>query len=225
MPCRKHERGDPRNVERIRQGAVGELRLRQMRERVVAGIAAPVLDVVDEPLVLDTDEVALVALQSGELRRTAEPVVITLWDAEEIRDRDHREREAVVRDELARTPLDESVELLVGEAPQELFVLGETLRCEQPTQERAVRGVLRRIERREVVTQRQAVAVLLDELGHVVALERHGEAGERARHRVRRRERGRVHVDGARLLVGPATQHRPQRRGVESVMQSNGAGR
>ena len=41
----------------------------------------------------------------------------------------------------------------------------------------AVVGVHRRVERRQLVADRQLVAVLLDQRGDVVALERHGEPG------------------------------------------------
>ena len=64
----------------------------------------------------------------------------------------------------------------------------------------AVRLVGGRVEGRQLVAERQLVAVRLDELGDVVALERHREAGERAGHRVAGGERGDVVVDGERLL-------------------------
>ena len=41
-------------------------------------------------------------------------------------------------------------------------------------------GVLRRVERRELVAERQLVAVLLDQVADVVAVERHREARERS---------------------------------------------
>ena len=58
---------------------------------------------------------------------------------------------------------DELVDLAVGEPPHERLVLLEPLRRDQPHQQRAVVGVLRRVERRELVAHRQLVAVLLDE--------------------------------------------------------------
>ena len=55
---------------------------------------------------------------------------------------------------------DELVDLPVGEPPHELLVLAEPLRRDQPHQQRAVRGVHGRVERRELVAHRQLVAVL-----------------------------------------------------------------
>ena len=77
----------------------------------------------------------------------------------------------------------------------------QALRRDQPHQQRAVRGVHRRVERRELVAHRQLVAVLLDERADVVADERHREAGERPGHRVARRERRGVVVHRDRLFV------------------------
>ena len=75
--------------------------------------------------------------------------------------------------------------------------LGVISRIEQA----AVRRVLRRVHGRQLVAERQLVAVLLDEVAHVVALERHREAGERPGHRVARRERRGVVVDRDRFVV------------------------
>jgi hypothetical protein len=61
--------------------------------------------------------------------------------------------------------------------------------------------MLRGVERGELVAHRELVAVLLDERAHVVALERDREAGERTGHRVARRKRRHVRVDGAGLVV------------------------
>ena len=49
-------------------------------------------------------------------------------------------------------------------------------------------AVCRGVERRKLVAERQIVAVALDEVGHVVAIERLGESLERPAHRVARRE-------------------------------------
>ncbi len=68
-------------------------------------------------------------------------------------------------------------------------------------------GVARRIERRQLVAERQRVAVLLDERTHVVAFERDRETGERARHRVARRIGRGVVVDGDRFVVAGHHHH------------------
>ncbi len=65
--------------------------------------------------------------------------------------------------ELALAPGEELVDLAIGEPPHELLVLLEALRRDQPHQQAAVRGVLRRIERRQLIAERQLVAVLLDD--------------------------------------------------------------
>ena len=52
-----------------------------------------------------------------------------------------------------------------------------------------MRGVLGRVERGQLVAERQVVAVLLDDLADVVAFERHREPGERSDDRVAVRER------------------------------------
>ncbi len=86
-------------------------------------------------------------------------------------------------------------------APHERLVLLEALRRDQAHQQRAVVGVLRRIERRELVVHRQLVAVLLDERADVVALERNGKPRERTGHGVARREGRGVVVHRERLVV------------------------
>ena len=97
--------------------------------------------------------------------------------------------------------VDELVDLAVGEPPHELLVLAQPLRRDQAHEQRAVRGVDRRVEREQLVAHRQLVAVLLDERVDVVALERHGEPGERPGGRVARRERVGVVVDRDRFVV------------------------
>ena len=66
----------------------------------------------------------------------------------------------------------EGVERLVGEHPHGVLVLLEALGGDQPHQQRAVVGVGRRIEGGQLVAERQLVAMLLDQLGDVVTLER-----------------------------------------------------
>ncbi len=87
--------------------------------------------------------------------------MVGFGNAEQIGDDEQGERVRVVVDELALTPVEELVDLTIGEPPHELLVLLEALRRDQPHQEPAVSGVLRRIERGQLIAERQLVAVLL----------------------------------------------------------------
>ena len=98
------------------------------------------------------------------------------------------------------------VEDVVGELPHRVLVLLEALGRDQPHQQCAVIGVRRRVEGRQLVAERDFIAMLLDQVGDIVALERNGEPGERAGHRDTRRERLGVVVDVDGLL--PARHHR-----------------
>ena len=106
-----------------------------------------------------------------------EHLVIGFRHAEQVGDHEQRERTRELADELTLAVGDELVDLPIREPPHELLVLAQALRRDQPHQQRAVRGVHRRVERRELVAERQLVAVLLDERAHVVADERHGKPG------------------------------------------------
>ena len=118
------------------------------------------------------------------LQLLAERLVVCFGHAEQVGDDEQRERVRVLVHELALTPGDELVDLAIGEPPHELLVLLEALRRDQPHQQPAVRGVLRRIERGQLIAERQAVAVLLDDVADVVALERHRPLGPRSGDRV-----------------------------------------
>ena len=61
--------------------------------------------------------------------------------------------------------------------PHSVLVLLEALGCDQPHQERAVVGVGRRVQRRQLVAERNLVAVFDDQVGDVITLERDGKAG------------------------------------------------
>ena len=137
----------------------------------------------------------------------AEQLVVALRHAEQVGDDEHGERLAVAADELAVAALDELVDLAIGQPPHELLVLAQPLRRDQAHEQRAVRGVDRRVEREQLVAHRQRVAVLLDERVDVVALERHREAGERPGGRVARRERRGVVVDRDRFVVAGHHHH------------------
>ena len=103
-------------------------------------------------------------------------------------------------DELALARGEELVEDVVGELPHRVLVLLEALGGDQPHQQCAVIGVRRRVEGRQLVAERNLVAMLLDQVGDIVTLERYGEPGERSGHRDAGRERLRVVVDVDGLL-------------------------
>ena len=133
--------------------------------------------------------------------------MIRFGHAEQVGDDEHGEGLRVRADELAPAVADELVELLVGEAPHELLVVLQPLRRDQPHQQRAFLRVLGRVHRDHVLVHRQLVAVAIDDLADVVALERHRERRERADHRVARRERVDVAVDLGRLVVAGHRDH------------------
>ncbi len=167
---------------------------------VVARIAPAVLDVRGELLVEELERVVRQRVALGAAAHRARPaarpgteplaeqLVIALRDAEQVGDDEHGEGLAVPADELATAAVDELVDLAVGEAPHELLVLAEALRRDQAHEQCPMRGVDRRVERDQLVAHRELAPVLLDERVDVVALERDGEAGERSRGRVARRE-------------------------------------
>ena len=121
---------------------------------------------------------------------------------------DHQQREG------SREPLDEItpargqelVEHLIGEQPHGVLVLLEALWGDQPHQQCAVIGVGRRVQCRQLVAERQLVAVLLDQLRDVVTIDGDREAGERTRHRNARGEG--VGVVQHRAGLVPAGHHR-----------------
>ena len=203
--------GDPHHVDHLGHGAVGEGRRGQRREHVLARRAPALLDVGREAVVEELEG----RVAEGALPRAAEPLrrpvpalqllaerlVVGLGHAEEVGDDVQRERPGEVLDELALAPRDELVDLAVGVAPHEVLVLLEALRGDQAHQHAAMVLVLRRVHRGDLVAEGQLVAVGLDEVADVVALEGHWEPGERPGHRVARREGGRVGVHRDRLGV------------------------
>ena len=202
---------DAHDVDDLGRRAVGERGRRQAGEHVGAGFPAAVLDVGRELLVEELERAVhhrvvagaadRAATAAAARERGAEHLVIALGHAEQVGDHEHGERAGVLGDELALAVGDELVELTVRQAPHELLVLLQALRRDQAHEQRSLRGVVRRIERRELVAHRQLVAVLVDERAHVVAFEGHREAGKRSGHRVARREGRRVVVDRDRFLV------------------------
>ena len=192
--------------------AVGEGRRRQARQHVLARLAPAVLDVGGEPVVEELERrvgerplagapETLCVLAVAALQLVAEPRVVLLGHAEQVGDDVEGEWPREVTDEFALATLDELVDLAVGVPPHEVLVLAQPLRGDQPHQQAAVRLMHRVVHDGDLVAERQLVAVVVDEVADVVALERHREPGERARHGVARRERGGVRVDRDRLLV------------------------
>ena len=143
-------------------------------------------------------EMPLIAVLALEL--PSKLLVVGFGDAEQVGDDQQREGIRVLVDELAFTASQELVDLAIGEPPHELLVLVEPLGCDQPQQQRPLRGVLGGIERRQLVAERQPVAVQLDDLADVVALERNGPLGERSGHGVAVREGDGVVVHRHRFL-------------------------
>ncbi len=202
---------DPDDIDDLRCRAVGERGGRKPGHDIVARRASPILDVRGELAVEELERAVLQRVVSGAADGTglsptaceslAEELVVLFGHAEQVGDDQHGERLREVADELALAGLDELVELTIGEAPHELLVLLEALRRDQSHQQRAMRGVLRRVERRQLVAERQLVAILLDEFADVVAFQRHRESREGPRDRIARRKCCSVVEDLHRLVV------------------------
>ena len=128
MACGVHECCNAGNVNGIGCGAIGKFCLREFGEDVLARLAPPLLDVLDEPLLFHANEAAAFAFESARYRRAAEPLSVGCGDAEQVGNCVQCERKVVVEDDLAPTLRGEAVELLVGKTPQEVFVVLEPLR-------------------------------------------------------------------------------------------------
>ena len=200
LPPGEQVRGEQRDVVHLRRRPVREGGGGHRRHDVVAWRPAAILDVRRELLVEELERLVLQVL--GQLGQSGgEQPVIGLGDAFQVGDHQQRERCGVGADELAAARLDQLVELTIGEPAHELLVGPQPSWRQEPHHQRSVRGVPWRVERRKLVAERQLVAVALDEVPHVVALERLGESLEGPAHRVARREGRRVVVDRERLLV------------------------
>ena len=196
----------------------GKVAVAKPVKHVVARLAATVLDVGGQPFVEELERrmahgarpgapQRLLALATSALELLAEPLVVLLGHAQQVGDHIEREGTGEVPDELTLAALDELVDLAVGMTPHEVLVLAEPLRRDQPHQQPAVSLVLRRVHGGQLVAEGKLVAVLLNEVADVVALERDGKAREGAGHRVARRERRRVGVDGHRFVVAGHHHH------------------
>ncbi len=217
----EQEGGGPHHVHDVGRGSVGVRRQCEVGQHVLARLAPPVLDVPREPGVAPRERVEVgVALRAGtdlagcatEAEALSEPLVVGLGDAEQIGDDQHREGLRVPADELAPAAGEELVELLLGEAPHERLVVLEPLRRDEPHEQRPLLGVHRWVHRHHVLVHRELVAVAVDDVAHVVALERYRERDERTDHRVARRERVDVAVDLRRLLVAGHRHHAEMRQ-------------
>ncbi len=168
-----HHRGD------VGRGAVGVGGQRQVGEHVLARLAPPVLDVLGEPLVEPGQRVlarapllagADLADGAAQAEAVSEALVVLLGHPEQVGDHQHGEGLGVGADELAPAVADELVELLVGEAPDELLVVLQPLRGDQPHQQGPLAGVVGRVHRHHVLVHRQLVPVAIDDVADVVAL-------------------------------------------------------
>ena len=90
--------------------------------------------------------------------------------------------------------------LPVGESPHEVFVVLESLGCQQPAKQPPCPGVLRRILRDDVFAHRDLRTMLFDQRTDVVTLGLERQSGERARNRHARGKR-RVLVHRESFLV------------------------
>ncbi len=92
------------------------------------------------------------------------------WHAQQIGYDEYGERLGEVGHDFALAPGKEGVDLLIGQHPHEFLIFLEALWRDQSHQQRAVIGVLRRIQGWKLVAERRFVAVGLDELGNVLVL-------------------------------------------------------
>ena len=161
------------------------------------GVERPQRVLPDRPVLSGTD----FADHPAQAEELSEHIEVVLRHAEEIGDGQHRERLAVRRDELARAVGDELVELSFGQPPHELLVVPQAFRRDQAQQQAALAGVLGGIHRHHVFVHRERVAVLGDDVGDVITLDRDRERRKRPDDGVARREVIGVAVDVPRLLV------------------------
>ena len=215
LPRREQEGRGADDRRHFRRRPVGVLRQRQLGEDVVAGRTPPVLDVAREPVVEPPERVHLHLALLGDTELAggaeqaeplAEPLMIGLRHPEEVGDDEHGERLRVRVDELAAAAAREFVELPIGQAPHERLVLLEPHRRQQPHQQGALARVIGRVHRHHVLAHRELVPIAVDDVAHVVTLERDGELREGTDHRVARRERREVAIDLGRLLP-PGDRH------------------
>ena len=177
----QHHRGH------IGRGAVGVGRQRQFGEHVLAGLTPPVLHIFGEPFVEPGQGVLSRApffarsyLTDGAAQpeSLSKASVILFGHPEEVGDYQHGEGLGVRADELAPTIADELVQLLTGEAPDELLIVLEPLRGDEPHQQGPLAGVVGWVHGHHVLVHRQLVPVAIDDVADVVALKWHREGGK-----------------------------------------------
>jgi hypothetical protein len=117
----------------------------------------------------------------------AELAVIGLRHAEKVGNGEQGEGLGVVMEDFDGSTVDELIDLLVSELPQERFVLAHALWREESHDQRALGLVRRLIHRDEVFAHGHFVAMLRDEVVDVVARARvDREARQRSADRVAR---------------------------------------
>ena len=151
---REHVGRHPDHVDHLGHRPVGEGGRGQAGQHVLTGLAPALFHVLGQALVEELEGRVAHGARAGAaqtffpvvataLELLAEPFVVLFGNAQEIGDDVEREGSGEIADELALAPLHELVDLTVGVAPHEVFVLAQPLRRDQPHQEPAVRLVLR----------------------------------------------------------------------------------
>ena len=160
-----------RDVVDVGQGAVGERGRRDAAHHVGASrrARAAFLDVLRELPVEELQRLVLHRLAAADAHRVrgqlfSQQRVVGLRHAEQVGNDEQRERLGELADELARSVGEDLVDLAVGQPPHEVLVLLQPLGSDQAHEQPAVRGVQRRIERRQLVAERQLVAVRVDDV-------------------------------------------------------------
>ena len=199
--------GDEGDVLGVGRRPVGERGRGQAGHHVVARVLAAVDDVLGELVVQELEWVVRGPTADEIAEAGLELAVVGLGHALQVGDDEEREGAGVLADELALTFVEELVQLPVAEPPHELLVLAEALRRDEPHQQTAMGGVHGRIERWQLVAERQLVAVLVDDPADIVTLEGHCELHEGAGDGVARRVGRGVVVDRHGLLVAGDHEH------------------
>ena len=165
--------GNQRGVFHLGRRAIRERRCGQSGQHVLPRVLAAVLNVLTEPFVEELE-----GLVGDLLVHSRQPLpeerVIGFRDALEVGYDGQGEGLCVGAHHLARSLLDEPVEEEIGELPHEVLVLPEPLRRHEPHQEVTVCRVVRRVKCRQLVAERQLVPAHLDDVAHLVALDRRG---------------------------------------------------